>query len=1039
MYTRKRLHLMGAILFGALFFSIVLPGHSTSDNTEARPYYGLSDEQASGVAGYACEEDLIEVMFKWESRVRLRRGAPVDLTSNAMDGVDGVLERIAWHEWSRTCGISEERLDEFQSRGEANTGKPVYNLNNIYRLYIPKGLDIWQICRDLEKLPGIMTARPVPKPPPLPVNDYEYLQGYLDSAGSSPSGIDAEYAWTQPGGTGTGITICDIEYGWHYIHADIPKAVGSQINPNPITLPPNEGDCHGTAVLGVIVSDPNGWGTTGMCYGADVKTCGAYYFHGNPPNYYWNPAGAIAFAMDSVSAGDIILLEQQWDYLDTTTFWTDLIPVEWYTDTFPNPQSNNAVYAAIVNAVSNGIHVIEAGGNGGAPTPNTGYNTDNLTWQPNSGAIIVGAGHTQGTGDLHRVGYSSYGSRYDVQGWGLDVVTCGYGDLFSAGGKDSFYTAIFAGTSSSSATVAGAVACCMGYALQQGWDLSALTPALIRDVLKNTGTPQVDPHIWGHIGPRPNLRAAFGELAALADVTTSAFTSTRNTYGVAWGDYDNDKDLDIYLSNNFFANNLLRNDGGGVFTDVTTAPLNDAETGAGVAWGDYDNDGDLDLYCVKASVANHPNKLFRNDGGGTFTDVTPTIMADTGWGHSMGWGDYDEDGDIDLFFTSDHYYGDGNKLCRNDGGGTFTDVTNKDLAGSMGTEVGMSWVDYDNDGDLDIFLTRYGGAEDNRLFRNDGGVFVKVAPGPLVDASLSMGFAWGDYDNDGDLDVYIANQDTTANKLIRNDGGGSFTDVTTGPLGDTSASIDAIWGDYDNDADLDLYIVNTNNWPNKLLRNDGGGTFTDVTTAAMGDTMWSKGAAWGDYDNDGDIDLAMANYNQSGNKLLENRIGTKNHWFHIHLSGRITSNRDGIGARVRVVAGGISQIREISGGGGLYCQNSLTAEFGLGSATNVDTLEIRWPTSAKEIQIWTNLPVDTLMYINQPGEYVCGDANNDDNINLLDILYLIDFLYGNPLGPPPDPMEAGDANADGNVNLLDILYLIDFLYGSPQGPDPLCP
>jgi serine protease len=453
---------------------------------------------------YACEEDLIEVMFEWDSRVRLREGALIDLATNALEGVGQVLQKLDWFEWYRICGVPEDRLDQIQSRGEANTGKPVYNLNNIYRLRIPKGYDVWAISEELEALPGVMLARPVPKPMPLPTPpDYEPQQDYLNPASSTPTGIDAEYAWTQPGGDGTGVTVCDLEYGWNYNHGDVTKAVGSQINPNPIFYPVNADTNHGTAVIGELVSDNNGWGTTGICYGASLKTCGTVY----PNATTWNVPSAMAYAIAALSPGDVILLEQQWAY---TYLGTDYVPIEWWLDYSPNPQSYNGVYAAIENAVSNDIHVVEAGGNGSV-------NTDNLTWYGNSGAIIVGAGGAYAgfpwpEGDLQKLSFSSYGSRFDLQGQGELVVTTGYGYLYNGEGYDFWYTDSFAGTSSASPIVAGAIACCVGY-----WktNISATppSPAHIRTILRNTGTPQVTPPS-GNIGPRPDLQAAIAAFNA---------------------------------------------------------------------------------------------------------------------------------------------------------------------------------------------------------------------------------------------------------------------------------------------------------------------------------------------------------------------------------------------------------------------------------------------------------------------------------------------------------------------------------------------
>ena len=202
-----------------------------------------NSENVNRSGPYDCEIDVIEVMFDWDSKVRIRRGALVDEATNALDGVDEVLSRSAEAEWHRICDVSESKLDQLHAKGEANTGERLYNLNNIYRLKIDAGLDIWEVAAELEALPGIILARPVPKPMDLPVpGDFQSQQNYEDPASATPTGIDAEYAWTQTGGTGTGVTICDLEYGWNYNHQDLTKLVGSQINPNTLALPSGETD-----------------------------------------------------------------------------------------------------------------------------------------------------------------------------------------------------------------------------------------------------------------------------------------------------------------------------------------------------------------------------------------------------------------------------------------------------------------------------------------------------------------------------------------------------------------------------------------------------------------------------------------------------------------------------------------------------------------------------------------------------------------------------------------------------------------------------
>ncbi len=439
----------------------------------------------------SCENDLIEVMFENGSAVRLRNGTLVDLKTNALEGLDAVLQQVAWYRWQRLTDLPESTIDAWETTGEQNTGTDLYNLNNIYWLKIPPSDNIREIAASLEALPGIYMARPVPKPtpPPIPPN-YQTNQGYLYPASNNPSGVDALYAWTQTGGTGTGVTVCDLEYSWNYNHGDITKALGSQINTGVITDPFNDNN-HGTAVIGELVADNNGWGITGICYGATLKTCATNYNGG------WNVPGAIMIAMGALTAGDIILIEQQWDY---TGSGGNYIPIEWWNNYSPSAQTNNAVYSAIVTAIANGIHVVEAGGNGN-------YNTDLLQWYGNSGAIIVGAGGATTSNNLKRIipgtWGSSYGSRFDMQGWGENVFTTGYGYYYSTDGVNYYYTATFSGTSSASPIVAGALACA------EGWyeaNLSTTpTPAYMRSQLKSTGTAQVTPPA-GNIGPRPNIK-----------------------------------------------------------------------------------------------------------------------------------------------------------------------------------------------------------------------------------------------------------------------------------------------------------------------------------------------------------------------------------------------------------------------------------------------------------------------------------------------------------------------------------------------------
>jgi hypothetical protein len=425
------------------------------------------------------------------------------------------------------------------------------------------------------------------------------------------------------------------------------------------------------------------------------------------------------------------------------------------------------------------------------------------------------------------------------------------------------------------------------------------------------------------------------------DATEGPLGDTGSSRGAAWGDYDDDGDEDLYIAN-YGANKLLRNDAG-VFVDVTAGPVDDSGDARGVVWGDYDNDGDLDLF-----VGNYytPNKLFRNDGGGSFSDVTSAPIADNGNCLSASWVDYDNDGDIDLYLGKNG----ANKLMRNDGGGTFVDVTSGPL-GDGGNAWSVVWGDCDGDLDADLYIVNLEWG--NKLLRNDGdGVFTDITSGPLGDVFNCTSASWGDYDNDEDLDLYLVKSGTNSNKLMRNEGGGVFSDVTSGPLGDSGNGRGCAWGDYDNDGDLDIYISNYGE-ENKLLRNDGDGVFNGTASNPLGDSGNGTGVAWADYDGDGDVDLYLANYN-GANRLYEN-IGTDNHWLEVELAG-VASNTSGIGARVRVVAGGNAWARDVWSSSGLCSGNSLIAEFGLGTAGAIDTLTVFWPSGA--IQDTTGIDAD---------------------------------------------------------------------------------
>jgi len=426
---------------------------------------------------------------------------------------------------------------------------------------------------------------------------------------------------------------------------------------------------------------------------------------------------------------------------------------------------------------------------------------------------------------------------------------------------------------------------------------------------------------------------------ALAWLISSSLQDTRQGAGTAWVDYDGDGKLDLFLANeDSGAVALYRNEGGNIFSDATPGSgLQSAAGFAAVAWGDYDNDGDPDCF-LTSPVDGVANVLYRNDGAGLFSDVTDPPLSDDRDGRSAAaWVDYDNDGWLDLYVGSAIRE---NSLFHNNGGLTFSDVTTGPL-GDAGPTRTFAWGDSDNDGDADVYLSRDGAA--NFLLRNDGdGLFTDVTTPPLDDLGAGRGVAWGDYDNDGDLDLYLANQDG-ANKLFRNEGGAVFSDVTAGDLGDESAGRSGTWGDYDNDGFLDLLLTN-DGVGNRLLRNLGDGSFVDTTPPVLADSAANFGAAWGDVENDGYLDCYLSRQG-TANRILLNTMPRANRWLRLVVKGTF-SNGSGIGARIRIVADGQTQIREIGANNGFYSQNATVVTFGLNSSTIVDSLQITWPRTA---------------------------------------------------------------------------------------------
>ncbi len=506
-----------------------------------------------------------------------------------------------------------------------------------------------------------------------------------------------------------------------------------------------------------------------------------------------------------------------------------------------------------------------------------------------------------------------------------------------------------------------------------------------------------------------NFRHSFGEkkLSSILEATGS---------GCAWLDYNNDGFLDLYVVSGRYldgvtehskpdglgaTNHLYRNNGDGTFTDVTEqAGVGGKGFGMGVTVGDYDNDGFEDLYVTNWDSA----ILYHNNGDGTFTDVTAKAgVENKHWGVGAAFFDYDRDGRLDLFvgnylkfdphakipyYTADafpgvlDYEGDANRLFHNNGDGTFTDVsTRAGIANPAGRAMGVTVGDYDKDGWPDVYVAN--DTMESYLYHNNhDGTFTNVAPevnvafGANGEATSAMGPIFGDYDNDGWQDLFIS--DMRYHRLFHNPGPQGFFLDTTVETGVAQVSGQYVaWGDgffdFDNDGWKDLFIVNGGlHWlipmEDSLLRNNGDGTFSDVSAKAGSYFHFKKvgrGACFADYDNDGYLDAFVVVLGGKG-ILLHATPPTgaaRNHWLTLKLVGT-RSNRDGYGARVEAAAGDLRQVVESVSQSGYLSQNDPRPHFGLGPHNEVDKLTIYWPSGV--VQTLEHIKADQILTVAEP-------------------------------------------------------------------------
>jgi hypothetical protein len=424
--------------------------------------------------------------------------------------------------------------------------------------------------------------------------------------------------------------------------------------------------------------------------------------------------------------------------------------------------------------------------------------------------------------------------------------------------------------------------------------------------------------------------------------TARGVADTNLAQGIALVDFDNDGDDDLSIGVHDAGVRLFKNNGSGTFTEVSgglPGPLR----GGVVLWFDYDRDSDLDAFTGYAFVDSH---FYRNDGA-TFTQVS-TLLSATASDYTNVFdalaGDFDKNGYPDLVISPFSSSSGVNRIYSNNNG-TFTDTATAPFTTGLVTSRSGNAIDFDNDGDLDIF---FGGDGINcALYRNDGaGVYTNIAAGtPLENAAkAARGSAWADLDNDGDLDVVIANTNGGGNAILRNDGAGVFVAVTGTPFSSGIANaIGPVVFDYDNDGDLDIFVHTLDDaGVAKLYRNDGSMTFTDATATDAPlfttNTAGGRGAAVGDIDNDGDLDLYEANGTASAPSYLYINGTNNSNWLKVKVVG-VAGDRKAIGARVSVFNAGTSTLRgyrQIQTETGYLSQNSYIQHFGVPSAGTYD-------------------------------------------------------------------------------------------------------
>ncbi len=494
-----------------------------------------------------------------------------------------------------------------------------------------------------------------------------------------------------------------------------------------------------------------------------------------------------------------------------------------------------------------------------------------------------------------------------------------------------------------------------------------------------------------------------------------------NYSGAAWIDYDDDGDLDLFTTKTF----LFRNEGNGNFTLLSTQIGMDMspQLGNGISWGDYDNDGDPDVAVAGKSSLIYRNE--GSDSFSTVDELPLAINEDyRGW--TCAWGDYDNDGFIDLVITHPRgFLGTPalpSFLFHNEGDGRFSKVTGYYFTDNLEPYTVATWYDFDQDGDIDLFIgsgPAGSGARDflfrNMLTETGSADFVRIDD-LEIGTDLQDGQVWNfiDYDNDGDYDAFITNYGGSIDHFYRNDDG-NYVSVTNA-LTIGGQHLANTWGDVDNDGDLDVVVDGEQG--TKFYRNDSGTFVEDTTGFTL--TGSPRGAVFGDYDNDGDLDLFVSGTGNSKG-LFRNDNSNGNHWLEIKCIGNV-SNKSALGTRVKVKANidgtSVWQLRDISGQNSFNSQNSLRVHFGLKDASVIDSLVILWPSG--DTDIFTNLSTDQLYTYDE--EIPAGFLRTNfsaDTIQGTDslLVHFTDLSLTDPASPAVS--WEWDFNNDGTVDATD--------------------